>query len=159
MSEIADRCMAPTCYLRRIVYRSGPSRSACVVKSRRRWRSMFLNVSAYCSTVVCVRLPAKNLKLEDNASMAPVKRTRKEMELLPIVYRWYSRLTVELSEKGKMHDKAAKVYNSQAADFVFRTNNAKATPDEIDLHGLYDPNWRCWRQVCWGGDGSIWDSH
>jgi hypothetical protein len=46
-------------------------------------------------------------------------------------------LTVELSEKGKVHDRAVKVYNSQAAEFVFRANNANAAPDEIDLHGLY----------------------
>jgi DNA-nicking Smr family endonuclease len=46
-------------------------------------------------------------------------------------------LIVELSEKGKLHDKAAKLYNQQAADFVFRANNAGSAPDEIDLHGLY----------------------
>jgi DNA-nicking Smr family endonuclease len=46
-------------------------------------------------------------------------------------------LIVELSEKGKVHDRAVKVYNSQAAEFVFRANNARAAPDEIDLHGLY----------------------
>jgi hypothetical protein len=46
-------------------------------------------------------------------------------------------LTVELSEKGKFHDRQCKVYNSQAADYVFRTNNARCGPDEIDLHGLY----------------------
>ncbi|ANB13871.1 hypothetical protein AWJ20_4822 [Sugiyamaella lignohabitans] len=28
-------------------------------------------------------------------------------------------------------------YNKQAADFVFRANNADSGPDEIDLHGLY----------------------
>ena len=37
-----------------------------------------------------------------------------------------------------MHDAAAKTYNQQAADFVFRSNNAHAAQDEIDLHGLYD---------------------
>lgn len=44
----------------------------------------------------------------------------------------------ELSEKGKLHDQAAKTYNQQAADFVFRANNFRCAPDEIDLHGLYD---------------------
>jgi Domain of unknown function (DUF1771) len=41
-----------------------------------------------------------------------------------------------LSEKGKQHDQAAKMYNQQAADFVFRANNAHSAADEIDLHGL-----------------------
>jgi Domain of unknown function (DUF1771) len=45
--------------------------------------------------------------------------------------------STELSEKGKLHDRAAKAYNQQAADFVFRANNARSAPDEIDLHGLY----------------------
>jgi len=45
-------------------------------------------------------------------------------------------LIVELSEEGKHHDQACKQYNQQAADFVFRANNADAAPDEIDLHGL-----------------------
>lgn len=45
--------------------------------------------------------------------------------------------STELSEKGKLHDRAAKAYNQQAADFVFRANNARAASDEIDLHGLY----------------------
>jgi len=43
----------------------------------------------------------------------------------------------ELSEKGKFHDRQCKSYNQQAADFVFRANNARCAPDEIDLHGLY----------------------
>jgi hypothetical protein len=42
----------------------------------------------------------------------------------------------ELSQKGKLHDQAAKTYNKEAANFVFRANNALAAPDEIDLHGL-----------------------
>lgn len=42
----------------------------------------------------------------------------------------------ELSEKGKSHDQAAKMYNQQAADYVFRANNSRSAPDEIDLHGL-----------------------
>jgi hypothetical protein len=42
-----------------------------------------------------------------------------------------------LSEKGKVHDRQANTYNQQAADFVFRANNSRAAPDEIDLHGLY----------------------
>ena len=46
-------------------------------------------------------------------------------------------MIVELSEKGKVHDVQAKTYNQQAADFVFRANNSRAAPDEIDLHGLY----------------------
>ena len=45
-------------------------------------------------------------------------------------------LNVELSEKGKVHDRQAETYNQQAADFVFRANNSRAAPDEIDLHGL-----------------------
>ena len=53
------------------------------------------------------------------------------------IHTFVSSLTVELSEKGKVHDGQAKTYNQQAADFVFRANNSRAAPDEIDLHGLY----------------------
>lgn len=35
-----------------------------------------------------------------------------------------------------MHDRAAKTYNKEASDFVFRANNSRCAPDEIDLHGL-----------------------
>jgi hypothetical protein len=44
---------------------------------------------------------------------------------------------LELSEKGKLHDRQCKTYNQQAADFVFRANNSRSAADEIDLHGLY----------------------
>jgi len=46
-------------------------------------------------------------------------------------------LAHQLSEKGKLHDQAAKTYNQQAAEFVFRANNSRCAGDEIDLHGLY----------------------
>ena len=43
----------------------------------------------------------------------------------------------ELSNQGKQHDVQCENYNQQAAMFVFRANNSRAAPDEIDLHGLY----------------------
>jgi hypothetical protein len=61
-----------------------------------------------------------------------------EMEpLLTVFPSLFLCLIVELSEKGKVHDSQAKTYNQQAANFVFRANNSRAAPDEIDLHGLY----------------------
>lgn len=42
-----------------------------------------------------------------------------------------------LSEKGKKHGVKMDEYNAQAAQFVFRENNADSAGDEIDLHGLY----------------------
>ncbi|KAI8131892.1 hypothetical protein DUD61_004464 [Geotrichum candidum] len=42
-----------------------------------------------------------------------------------------------LSEKGKQHGAKMDEYNAQAAQFVFRENNADSAGDEIDLHGLY----------------------
>ncbi|KAF5092204.1 hypothetical protein D0Z03_002980, partial [Geotrichum reessii] len=42
-----------------------------------------------------------------------------------------------LSEKGKKHGAKMDEYNAQAAQFVFRENNADSAGDEIDLHGLY----------------------
>ncbi|ABN66460.1 predicted protein, partial [Scheffersomyces stipitis CBS 6054] len=43
----------------------------------------------------------------------------------------------ELSEKAKQIVDEAEGYNRQAAEYVFRENNADSGPDEIDLHGLY----------------------
>ena len=45
----------------------------------------------------------------------------------------------ELSNQGKMHDGKADEYNRQAADYIFRENNApgKVEGDKIDLHGLF----------------------
>ncbi|CAR29439.1 ZYRO0G08690p [Zygosaccharomyces rouxii] len=43
----------------------------------------------------------------------------------------------ELSEKSKQEVAKAEDYNLQAAEYVFRQNNADSASDEIDLHGLY----------------------
>jgi len=43
----------------------------------------------------------------------------------------------ELSNEAKQHDQAMDRYNEQAAEYVFRANNAYAAADEIDLHGLF----------------------
>jgi len=43
----------------------------------------------------------------------------------------------ELSNEGKQHDSLMKQYNKQAADLVFRKNNAHRPPTEVDLHGLF----------------------
>ncbi|KAF2197223.1 DUF1771-domain-containing protein, partial [Delitschia confertaspora ATCC 74209] len=45
----------------------------------------------------------------------------------------------ELSEEGKAHAKKMDQYNKQAAEFIFRENNAegRVAGDTIDLHGLY----------------------
>ncbi|KAK9368675.1 hypothetical protein V1509DRAFT_622424 [Lipomyces kononenkoae] len=42
-----------------------------------------------------------------------------------------------LSERAKRHGENMDRYNSQAAEFVFRSNNADSGSDEIDLHGLF----------------------
>ncbi|UNI21401.1 hypothetical protein JDV02_007397 [Purpureocillium takamizusanense] len=45
----------------------------------------------------------------------------------------------ELSNQGKMHDRKMDELNQQAADYIFRENNApgKVQGDQIDLHGLF----------------------
>lgn len=45
----------------------------------------------------------------------------------------------ELSNQGKMHDRKMDELNQQAADYIFRENNAagKVAGDQIDLHGLF----------------------
>ena len=43
----------------------------------------------------------------------------------------------ELSEQSKKILSQAENYNRQAAEYVFRENNADSAEDEIDLHGLY----------------------
>lgn len=43
----------------------------------------------------------------------------------------------ELSEQLKKVLSEAESYNRQAAEYVFRENNADSAEDEIDLHGLY----------------------
>jgi len=45
----------------------------------------------------------------------------------------------ELSNEGKRHASKMDDYNRQAADFIFRENNAEGRVDEdcIDLHGLF----------------------
>lgn len=43
----------------------------------------------------------------------------------------------ELSEELKEVLEQAENYNRQAAEYVFRENNADSAGDEIDLHGLY----------------------
>ncbi|CAH2355025.1 smr domain-containing protein [[Candida] railenensis] len=43
----------------------------------------------------------------------------------------------ELSEQAKKILAEAEGYNRQAAEYVFRENNADSAGDEIDLHGLY----------------------
>ncbi|KAK9241332.1 hypothetical protein V1525DRAFT_334957 [Lipomyces kononenkoae] len=43
----------------------------------------------------------------------------------------------QLSQQGKQHGANMDRYNTQAAEFVFRLNNADSDADEIDLHGLY----------------------
>lgn len=43
----------------------------------------------------------------------------------------------ELSEELKKVLAEAEKYNRQAAEYVFRENNADSAGDEIDLHGLY----------------------
>ncbi|KFH41249.1 Smr domain-containing protein C11H11.03c-like protein [Hapsidospora chrysogenum ATCC 11550] len=45
----------------------------------------------------------------------------------------------DLSNQGKAHDRKMDEYNEQAAEFIFRANNApgRVEPDCIDLHGLY----------------------
>ncbi|KAH7326417.1 hypothetical protein B0I35DRAFT_422650 [Stachybotrys elegans] len=45
----------------------------------------------------------------------------------------------ELSNRGKEHDRQMDEYNRQAAEFIFRENNAngRVEPDSIDLHGLF----------------------
>lgn len=43
----------------------------------------------------------------------------------------------ELSEQLKAALQEAEFHNRQAAEFVFRENNADSAGDEIDLHGLY----------------------
>lgn len=43
----------------------------------------------------------------------------------------------EISEELKRVLQEAENYNKQAAEYVFRENNADSAEDEIDLHGLY----------------------
>ncbi|KAI3404521.2 hypothetical protein KGF56_002713 [Candida oxycetoniae] len=43
----------------------------------------------------------------------------------------------ELSEQSKQALNQAEYYSQQAAEYVFRENNADSAFDEIDLHGLY----------------------
>jgi hypothetical protein len=45
----------------------------------------------------------------------------------------------ELSNRGKEHDRQMDEYNRQAAEFIFRENNAhgRVESDCIDLHGLF----------------------
>ncbi|CAK7903380.1 hypothetical protein CAAN1_07S07162 [[Candida] anglica] len=43
----------------------------------------------------------------------------------------------DLSEESKKFLSQAEGYNRQAAEYVFRENNADSAGDEIDLHGLY----------------------
>lgn len=44
-----------------------------------------------------------------------------------------------LSEEGKRHGAAMEQYNRQAADYIFRENNAvgRVDGDTVDLHGLF----------------------
>ncbi|KIX92346.1 uncharacterized protein Z520_11954 [Fonsecaea multimorphosa CBS 102226] len=44
-----------------------------------------------------------------------------------------------LSQEGKEHGAKMEMYNKQAAEFIFRENNAdgRVAADTIDLHGLY----------------------
>ncbi|KAF4123152.1 SMR protein [Geosmithia morbida] len=45
----------------------------------------------------------------------------------------------EYSNQGKAHDRKMDEYNEQAANFIFRANNApgRVESDAIDLHGLF----------------------
>ncbi|CAH6723705.1 smr domain-containing protein [[Candida] jaroonii] len=43
----------------------------------------------------------------------------------------------DLSEQAKKITDEAEYYNRQAAEYVFRENNADSAEDEIDLHGLF----------------------
>lgn len=43
----------------------------------------------------------------------------------------------DLSEQAKAHQRKGEDLNIQAAQWVFRANNADSGPDEIDLHGLF----------------------
>lgn len=43
----------------------------------------------------------------------------------------------ELSKQAAVHQRKADELNGEAAQFVFRANNADSGPDEIDLHGLF----------------------
>lgn len=42
-----------------------------------------------------------------------------------------------LSKEAAVHQRKADEFNGEAAQFVFRANNADSGPDEIDLHGLF----------------------
>ncbi|KAK6339582.1 hypothetical protein TWF718_008978 [Orbilia javanica] len=46
-------------------------------------------------------------------------------------------LAKELSNEAKRHEANADNYNKQAADYIFRVNNANQEEDTIDLHGLF----------------------
>lgn len=45
----------------------------------------------------------------------------------------------ELSEEGKRHGALMDTYNRQAAEYIFRENNAvgRVDGDTVDLHGLF----------------------
>ncbi|KAK6332507.1 hypothetical protein TWF730_004172 [Orbilia blumenaviensis] len=43
----------------------------------------------------------------------------------------------ELSNEAKRHEANADNYNKQAAEYIFRVNNAGQEQDTIDLHGLF----------------------
>lgn len=43
----------------------------------------------------------------------------------------------ELSNEAKRHEANADNYNKQAAEYIFRVNNANQEEDTIDLHGLF----------------------
>ncbi|KAF3160099.1 hypothetical protein TWF225_007950 [Orbilia oligospora] len=46
-------------------------------------------------------------------------------------------LAKELSNQAKRHEATADNYNKQAAEYIFRVNNANQEEDTIDLHGLF----------------------
>jgi hypothetical protein len=90
----------------------------------------------------CGHWRRKKQKPDRNVLMIPIKLMKMAMGLwlfVPsalVMRRVLMGLCAELSEKGKVHDQECKMYNQQAAEFVFRANNAMRAPDEIDLHGL-----------------------
>lgn len=76
-------------------------------------------------------------KLRKQADVAYQKRLKLLAELQQAYKRGDKARAKELSDQAKQQLAVAEDYNAQAAEYVFRENNADLAANEIDLHGLY----------------------
>ncbi|ODV81143.1 DUF1771-domain-containing protein [Suhomyces tanzawaensis NRRL Y-17324] len=76
-------------------------------------------------------------KLRDEADQLYKKRNQLSQESQLAFKSGDKQRAHELSEKAKSVLAQAERANQQAAEYVFRENNADSAADEIDLHGLY----------------------